>query len=209
MDVAPEHHLIDFGRHHDIALHRHAKRQAECRADKGKQQRFSIDIGIHLVWSKAKHLKRRNLAHAFGDIDIREVIEHDKRKQRGGNHEHDDDRIDAFQHRPIAFDRLVVVGDGFHPIGGQQIVAEGLAQRIAFADIREQRGIRRSLAHHRFVKAWRHEHVLRNIVLHNARNAHKAPIACGISYCVFVEKLDAIAHRNAQPRSKLLADKHP
>ena len=96
---------------------------------------------------EAKHLQRGNLAHALGDVDVREVVQHHEREQRRGNHEHHHNRIDALQHAAIAVDGFVVVRHGFHAVHREHVVAERFAHVIALGNVRKQRRIRRRFAH--------------------------------------------------------------
>ena len=86
MDLAAEHDLVDLGRDHDEAFHIDTEHQARDRADEREQQRLAVDIGIDLVRLEAEDLQGRDLAHALGDVDVRQVVEHHEGKKRGGDH---------------------------------------------------------------------------------------------------------------------------
>ena len=80
MDVAAEHDLIHFGRHHDKAFHHDAEQKTHERTDHGKQKRLAIDVGVDFARGETEHLQRGDFADALGDVDVRQVVEHDERE---------------------------------------------------------------------------------------------------------------------------------
>ena len=118
MDDAAEHHLVDLGRDHDEPFHPHAQHQTDKASDGREKHDLAVDVGVHLPRRETEHFERGNLTHPLGDVDVREVVQHDESERRRGGHQHHHDHVHARKHLAIGVDRLVVVGDGPHALDG-------------------------------------------------------------------------------------------
>ena len=114
MDHAAEHHIVDLGRHHHKARQVGARDHAEGVADHGEQGDLAEDVSVHLAPREAQDPQRGDLADALVDVDVGEVVEHDKGECRRRDDQHHDDEVHDTQHRAVGVDRLVRESHGGH-----------------------------------------------------------------------------------------------
>ena len=192
MDVAAEHDLIDLCGGDDETFHENAEHQADRGADHRQQDGFTEDVRIHLARGEAEHFERGDLAGAFGDVDVREVVQHHERQQRRCDHKHHHHAVDRLEHSAIAADGLIAIGDGFHAIHGKQLVGER-GTIHAFPKVGIHGGEIRRFSHGPLVHIGGDIGVLRHIVLHDAGDGHRVPVSYQVADVVLVIERQRIA----------------
>ncbi len=209
MDGAPEHHLVHLGGHHHEALQHHAKGKPQKRPQNGKQHNLAEDVGVHLPRREAEHLQGGDLAGALGDVDVREVVQHDEGERRGGHHEHHHDHVHRLQHLAIGVDHLVVVGHRIHSTGGPQRLGEGRALGGIIGGTGVHGQVRRLLAEGALVGGRGHEGVVADIVLDDAGHGHRVGGGSSVAQIVLLGEGDGIARRKPQLHRELLGNDRP
>ena len=208
MNVASEHDLVDFGSQHHEMLHHDAKRHAHNRADERKEHGLAEDVGVHFARRETKHFKRGDFALTFGDVDVRQVVEHDERKRCGRDHEHDDDRVDTAQHRAVRAHRLVVEAGGLHAVDTKQLVGKRLALAFVARRLRVVGREGRLRAEALLVGVRSHEHVLAHVVFHDARDRELVLLPRRVADSILFLDDERVTDRKAEFRRELFRQDH-
>ena len=201
-----EHDLVHLGRDHDEAFHPHAQHETDRAADGRQEEYLAEDVSVHLTRREAEHLEGGDLAHALGDVDVREVVQHDERERRRRGDQHHDNHVHARHHVAVRVDGLVVVRHGLHASCGQKVVRELHAQVGVGRGDGQHGAVVGSLAHKLLVEGGTHIGVMVHIVLDDARDRGLVGRAGRVADGILLGQRDGIACAHAQLRRQLLGE---
>lgn len=108
--VSVEAEAVDNDLRHDESMEEFAEDESGEGAENGERCVLAENVGIGFVGIEAEDFERGDLANAFADVDVCEIVKHDEGERPGAEDDDDDDDVEAVKH--IGEHALVVRGDG-------------------------------------------------------------------------------------------------
>ena len=92
-------------------MQQRSHRKPQKRAQYGQDDVLAENVAVRLAVVEAEHFDGCDLAFAFGDVDVREVIQHDERQRRRAQYDDQHDIPQTLHHRRHAAAEIAAEGD--------------------------------------------------------------------------------------------------
>ena len=95
LEVVTEHYVILLDSIHYEPVEEYAGNKSDESADSGKDEVFSVNVGVDFLIRKAENLERCDLSCTLGNVDVREVVENYEREECCADDDDVNDEVDG------------------------------------------------------------------------------------------------------------------